>query len=333
MLRNNSDKTLRPITSAEVETHSSENDAWLIIDGYVHNITQFLSEHPGGKEIVLPYLGKDATQIFSSETEHAHSQAAYTILKKYRIGVLDGKTTTDRVAGSEYLAGLVDVKKAMVPQVWRLGDNYQKWIHTQTGLEKIIIFDNFLEKLSRWPWYYIFFMWLPVITYLLYLSIFVNNVTVVRAFSFWVAGILIWAGVEYYLHRFIFHVQTSSPVGNLFHFFIHGIHHITPTDSTRLTFPPFFALFVGSALYRFYEIFVSPELGGQALFAGSATGYLFYDTMHYYFHHGEVVPWMPELLKKMKTLHLNHHYKDDTKNYGVTSPAFDWIFGTMGSQK
>jgi len=250
------------------------------------------------------------------------------MLRKYRVGVVEGRNAKERGHDNKLL-NLVDVKKAMVPQIWTLGENYQPWIHAQTGLERIIIFDNFLEKLSRWPWYYIYFMWTPVISFLMYQAIVVNQVPLSRVISLYSLGIFLWALYEYVLHRFIFHVQTSSPSGNMFHFFIHGIHHITPTDSSRLTFPPFFALFAGTFLYRLHEFFMSPSMGVQALFAGTATGYVFYDTMHYYFHHGDVF-WMPEIFKKMKTLHLNHHYKDDTSNYGVTNPLFDFICGTMG---
>jgi len=323
----NSSGSLESFTEKEVRTHDDESSAWIVLDGFVYDVTSFLGDHPGGKEIVLPYLGRDATAIFSDEREHVHSEAAYNILKKYRIGVLLDTTARERKIANERIEGLVDVTKAMVPQVWRLGADYDEWIHTHTGMDKIIIFPNFLEIFTRWPWWYIFIFWSPVLVYLMYQAIAIQHIPVPKVAMLVFAGVFIWAGVEYILHRFIFHVKTSSPVGNMFHFFIHGIHHITPMDTTRLTFPPMFALFVGFFFLKSFLLFMSPQSGVHALFAGSILGYVMYDTLHYYFHHGEKLA-MPSFVKKLKTLHLNHHYKDDTKNYGVTSPLFDFICGT-----
>ena len=38
----------------------------MIISKKVYDITLFLEYHPGGKEELLPYMGKDGTQGFSN---------------------------------------------------------------------------------------------------------------------------------------------------------------------------------------------------------------------------------------------------------------------------
>ncbi len=43
--------------------------------------------------------------------------------------------------------------------------------------------------------------------------------------------------------------ETSTGKWNFIHFMAHGIHHLCPTDPSRLTFPPVFSVFVGAAFY------------------------------------------------------------------------------------
>lgn len=145
--------------------------------------------------------------------------------------------------------------------------------------------------------------------------------------AMYLVGLLSWSIVEYGLHRFVFHMHTTTTGWNYFHFFAHGIHHLTPNDSTRLTFPPTFSALIALGLLQVPGL-VSVATGIQPYLAGLATGFVLYDTAHYYFHHGDA-PWLPAFLQQMKTSHLNHHYKDDYANFGVSSPLFDWVFGTL----
>ncbi|ODQ82117.1 hypothetical protein BABINDRAFT_59190 [Babjeviella inositovora NRRL Y-12698] len=48
----------------EIATHNSAESCWLIIDGKVYDLTDFLDEHPGGKKIILKHAGTDATAEF-----------------------------------------------------------------------------------------------------------------------------------------------------------------------------------------------------------------------------------------------------------------------------
>ena len=71
-------------TLADVSSHSTESDCWLVISNKVYNVTSFIPSHPGGQEI-LKGCGKDATQMFSGEREHAENNAS-ALLPQYYIG-------------------------------------------------------------------------------------------------------------------------------------------------------------------------------------------------------------------------------------------------------
>merc|ERR1719230_2001842 len=52
-------------TKEEVAKHTSKTDCWVILDGKVLNVTNFLSQHPGGELAILTFAGKDATEEFN----------------------------------------------------------------------------------------------------------------------------------------------------------------------------------------------------------------------------------------------------------------------------
>ena len=55
-------------------------------------------------------------------------------------------------------------------------------------------------------------------------------------------------------------------------------------------------------------------------------GGIFYDIVHYYFHHGQDPKW--GLLKSLKYAHMRHHFRDNSKEFGVTSIIWDLVYGT-----
>jgi hypothetical protein len=42
---------LRRFSTEEVAMHRDEHDAWIVVDGEVYDITEFLQSHPGGAEV------------------------------------------------------------------------------------------------------------------------------------------------------------------------------------------------------------------------------------------------------------------------------------------
>ena len=52
-------------TAADVAKHNKKDDVWVIVDGQVLDVTNFLSDHPGGEKAILLYAGRDATEEFN----------------------------------------------------------------------------------------------------------------------------------------------------------------------------------------------------------------------------------------------------------------------------
>jgi len=64
-----------------VSLHNKPDDAWVIIENEVYNITKFLEVHPGGKEILLSKIGQDVSYIFTK----GHSRTVLNRILKYKI--------------------------------------------------------------------------------------------------------------------------------------------------------------------------------------------------------------------------------------------------------
>lgn len=45
----------------EIQKHNKKDDSWLVIDGKVYNVTNFMKKHPGGARVISSYGGQDAT--------------------------------------------------------------------------------------------------------------------------------------------------------------------------------------------------------------------------------------------------------------------------------
>lgn len=55
----------KTFTKEEVAKHNTKDDCWVIVDGQVLDVTDFLSDHPGGAKAILLYAGRDATEEFN----------------------------------------------------------------------------------------------------------------------------------------------------------------------------------------------------------------------------------------------------------------------------
>lgn len=172
-------------------------------------------------------------------------------------------------------------------------------------------------------------LWGPIIFFLLSLGLVNGELSVWGKLSLVFLGLFTWTFIEYSLHRFLFHFPAKSKAGKYFVFLFHGLHHDDPNDPTRLVFPPVPALLIFSLIFLFFSLFFQ----GAALYlftSGFLIGYLCYDYIHFATHHFKMTSRVGKFLKKY---HLQHHHLQAPVKYGVSSPLWDFVFGTYYSEK
>jgi stearoyl-CoA desaturase (delta-9 desaturase) len=61
----------------------------VLISGIVHDVTDFVEKHPGGKALIKSAIGKDGTAVFNGGV-YLHSNAAHNLLSTMRVAVIRG---------------------------------------------------------------------------------------------------------------------------------------------------------------------------------------------------------------------------------------------------
>ena len=201
------------------------------------------------------------------------------------------------------------------------------------SVEPIRLFkSDFLEFFTHISPIVVLIIWLPVTAFFLYRAV-VELPTGQPALYIPIAiliGIVIWTFAEYTLHRFLFHHHAKSARAKRVFFLFHGVHHAQPQCKTRLVMPPAVSIPMALLFYGLFSLVVGVLLGQWVwvapLFAGFMGGYLFYDMTHYATHH---FPMRSGYFKFVKRYHMRHHFKTPDQRFGVSSPVWDYVFGTV----
>jgi sterol desaturase/sphingolipid hydroxylase (fatty acid hydroxylase superfamily) len=170
--------------------------------------------------------------------------------------------------------------------------------------------------------------WGPVIAGCFYLSAIDPSFTWPSALAGTVVGVLLWTLLEYLLHRFWFHNAPSHDFDSkLKAFMLHGYHHEFPNDRMRLVAPLVLSAPLG-VMIACIELALMGRYFGTLCFGGTLIGYLAYDWVHYYTHHFRPTTRLGKFIRRY---HMEHHYKDSNSHFGISSPLWDWVFGTAVS--
>jgi sterol desaturase/sphingolipid hydroxylase (fatty acid hydroxylase superfamily) len=203
------------------------------------------------------------------------------------------------------------------------------------GDEPIRLFQSdFMEFFTHISPLVVLIIWLPVSAWLLWRAAINASPAVFPSYIPLgvLAGVLLWTFAEYTLHRYVFHFHANSDRMKRVVFLFHGIHHAQPQCKTRLVMPPAVSVPMAFVFYGLFYLVAGLILQApqwvDPLVAGFMLGYLAYDMIHYATHHFPM-RWGP--LKYLKRHHMRHHFKTPDQRFGVSSPAWDVVFGTLPS--
>jgi 4-hydroxysphinganine ceramide fatty acyl 2-hydroxylase len=182
---------------------------------------------------------------------------------------------------------------------------------------------KYLEALTKAPPLLIWGMYLPLIIFLVCYSYVSLHFSVIRIAFVFTGAMLSWTLFEYMAHRYVFHFISKKPRIEKFAYTLHGNHHHYPKDRQRLFMPPVPSLFISSSLFGIFYLLM--DRYAFIFFPGFVLGYLLYASMHYAIH-----AWAPPFswLKPLWRNHQLHHYRNEEKGFGVSTPLWDWVFGT-----
>jgi sterol desaturase/sphingolipid hydroxylase (fatty acid hydroxylase superfamily) len=130
-------------------------------------------------------------------------------------------------------------------------------------------------------------------------------------------GLALWTLVEYFIHRVIFH---NVP----FFRTLHNAHHKNP--KALIDSPIWTSLTVVFVIVLAPSVWFFGSHLGTAFAFGMTLGYFSYSIIHHAMHFRSFRH--DSYFYRAKHRHALHHYSEAEGNFGVTTPFWDYVFGT-----
>nr|AAX40418.1 delta-6-fatty acid desaturase [Thamnidium elegans]AAZ72733.1 delta-6-fatty acid desaturase [Thamnidium elegans] len=92
--------TIKELESISQRIHDGDEEAmkFIIIDKMVYDVTEFIEDHPGGAQVLLTHVGKDASDVF-----HAmRPESAYEVLNNYFVGDVQETVVTEKSSSAQF---------------------------------------------------------------------------------------------------------------------------------------------------------------------------------------------------------------------------------------
>jgi sterol desaturase/sphingolipid hydroxylase (fatty acid hydroxylase superfamily) len=203
---------------------------------------------------------------------------------------------------------------------------------TQSSIPIRLFKSDFLEFFTHVHPITIILIWVPFSLYMLFWGYSLRPAQASLAYMVegFLIGLFVWTFVEYNIHRFFFHFCPRTAWQERIVFLFHGVHHAQPRMKTRLVMPPAASIPMGACFFVLFNLLLGRLLAQPhwvgPLVSGFTLGYLTYDLMHYATHHFSM---RRGVFRYLKRHHMLHHYKTPDQRFGVSSPLWDWVYGTL----
>ncbi len=223
---------------------------------------------------------------------------------------------------------LLEIKPFAVKPVYRAMSSIPQPTPTGKKLQGALFQDPTLNRLTKSNPLVIIGMYVPLILGMPVYDGLYNGQTLLTIVGLFTIGYFTWTLAEYLMHKYFFHFVNETPWVQRMHFLVHGYHHEYPRDKEHLFMPPIPSLILASTFFGFFWLLLRSY--SISFFPGFVAGYLTYSLVHYSMH---MVPNPPKFLRPLWRHHQLHHHKDGDSAFGVSTPLWDWVFGTLPSKQ
>jgi sterol desaturase/sphingolipid hydroxylase (fatty acid hydroxylase superfamily) len=134
-------------------------------------------------------------------------------------------------------------------------------------------------------------------------------------------GVLTWTFLEYVIHRWMGHDRRfkKTPFG------VEHIRHHIEGNYFAPTYKKVIVAAVVAPLIAAPAIAVAGWVDGVLFVVGFIVFYAMYEMLHRREHTHAGLGWYGRFVRRH---HFHHHFVDGRKNHGVTTPLWDFVFGT-----
>jgi sterol desaturase/sphingolipid hydroxylase (fatty acid hydroxylase superfamily) len=135
-------------------------------------------------------------------------------------------------------------------------------------------------------------------------------------------GALAWTLLEYVIHRWLGHDSRTRPNP----FAAEHVRHHSQGDYFAPAWKKALAAVLFAGVLIAPSIALAGALVGSSFVVGLITMYVAYEVLHRRDH---THPGRGSYMRFLRRHHFYHHFMDPSSNHGVTTPMWDWVFGTL----